>query len=224
MSEEEKAKDELMAKIAEMPSGVAGTALPAFRINEKGHHVPESLVKEVDKLRDEMVLELVGKAKELQQSMLEFKCLVSDTVAAFVDLSTEKYEVKIKAKKGNMTFPSYDGNYKIVTQCAERLSFDERLQAAKALFDACIGRWSEGGNENLVVLVRDAFNVDKEGNIDARRILALRRHKIEDEDWQNAMQAISDAVQVVGSTAYIRFYKKGDRDKFQAISLDFASL
>jgi hypothetical protein len=220
MSEEEKFKNALV----NLPSGAAEIALPKYRINAKGHHVPENLVKPVDGMRDDLVIELISKARALQQSMLEFKHAAFDTVTAFVDLSAEKYEVKIKSQKGNMTFPSFDGSKKVTIQIAERISFDERLQAAKALFDACIEKWSEGGNENLVVLIRDAFNVDKEGNIDARSILALRRHKIEDKDWENAMKAISDAVQVIGSTEYIRFYEKDGRDKFQAITLDFAGL
>lgn len=225
MSEEEKVKDELMAKISEMPLCVAGGALPTFRINEKGHHVPESLVKPIDAMRDELVLQLIDKAKNVRQRLSGFKGLAFDDITAFVQLSVEKYKVDPKSKKrGNITLLSFDGRYKIQVQSADRISFDERLQAAKSLIDGCIEKWSEGGNSNLKALIHDAFNTDKEGNIDARRILSLRRVQIDDEDWKNAMQAISDAVQVVGSKEYIRFYEKDANGDFQAISLDFAGL
>lgn len=195
-----------------------------YRTNAKGHLVPENLVSPVDSLRDGVVNQLVIAAKKAQHEMIEFKQSAFGDVTAFVELSAEKYGAELKSKRGNMTLLSFDGKRKVQVQSADRISFDERLQAAKALIDKCIERWTEGGNSNLTALIHDAFNVDKEGNIDARRILALRRVQIDDDDWKRAMQAISDAVQVTGSTEYIRFYEKDSDGKFQAISLDFASL
>lgn len=197
---------------------------PKYRTNAQGHLVPEHLIKPVDAMRDELVLQLIKGAKFLQQAIIKFKRMSFDDVAAFVELSAEKYNAVIGSKKGNLTLLSFDGKYKIQIQAQDRIAFDERMQAAKALIDVCIEKWSKGGDKNLVALIHDAFNADKEGNMDARRILSLRRVQIDDEDWKNAMQAISDAVQVIGSTEYIRFYEKGDRDKFQAITLDFAGL
>ena len=55
--------------------------------------------------------------------------------------------------------------------------------------------------------------------------LGLRRLNISDEKWQMAMQAIGESLQVVGSKEYIRFYQRvGTTDKYEAISLDIASL
>jgi len=58
-----------------------------------------------------------------------------DDVGAFIQLSAEKYEVKVGGNKGNVSLLSFDGRYKIVRQVAENITFDERLQAAKALID-----------------------------------------------------------------------------------------
>ncbi|WP_143413368.1 DUF3164 family protein, partial [Haemophilus aegyptius] len=68
-----------------------------------------------------------------------------------------------------------------------------------------------------------AFNVDKEGNLNTSRILGLRRVDIQDERWQNAMQAISESVQVVSSKAYVRLYERvGETDQYVPIALDVA--
>ncbi|WP_146208560.1 DUF3164 family protein, partial [Haemophilus influenzae] len=68
-----------------------------------------------------------------------------------------------------------------------------------------------------------AFNVDKEGNLNTSRILGLRRVDIQDERWQNAMQAISESVQVVSSKAYVRLYERvGESDQYVPIALDVA--
>ncbi len=137
---------------------------------------------------------------------------------------TQDEAVKMGGRKGNLSLHSFDGKYKVQVAQQDRIAFDERLQAAKALIDICIEKWSKGGNSNLIALIHDAFNVDKEGNLDQRRILSLRRVEIDDADWKNAMQAISDAVKVVGSTEYMRFFERDENGKYQSITLDFSGL
>ncbi|MNP41547.1 hypothetical protein D3C76_1352550 [compost metagenome] len=72
--------------------------------------------------------------------------------------------------------------------------------------------------------MNEAFRTDKVGEISTGRVLALRRLEISDLRWQRAMQAISDAVQVVGSKSYVRIYERiGDSDQYASIPLDIAS-
>ncbi|HDL4342987.1 TPA: DUF3164 family protein, partial [Mannheimia haemolytica] len=66
--------------------------------------------------------------------------------------------------------------------------------------------------------------VDKEGNLSTAKILSLRRVEIDDARWNQAMTAISDSVQVIGSKGYIRFYKRDENGKYQPISLDMAGV
>lgn len=56
-------------------------------------------------------------------------------------------------------------------------------------------------------------------------MLALRRLDIQDPRWLQAMDAIGDACQVVGSKSYIRVYERiGDSDQYRPISLDIAGV
>ncbi|PRL98825.1 hypothetical protein BV011_01718 [Haemophilus influenzae] len=67
--------------------------------------------------------------------------------------------------------------------------------------------------------------MDKEGNLNTSRILGLRRVDIQDPRWQNAMQAISESVQVVSSKAYVRLYERmGESDQYVPIALDVAGV
>jgi len=193
--------------------------------NNLGHLVPLENVEPIDLERHELVLELVKKAKELQQAMLQFKVDAFGDVAALVELSTERYDVKLGGKKGNVSLTSYDGKYKIQRSIAEHITFDERLLAAKALIDQCIHRWTEHSGTEIKALVEQAFQVDRQGNLSTTRILALRRIKIDDSDWQTAMEAIADSIQITGSKSYIRLYERcGDTDQFKPIALDLAKL
>lgn len=199
--------------------------LDGYKRDARGHLIPLSMIKPIDATRDKLVVELVEKAKVLHRAIADFKATVFGDVAAFVQLSGEEYGVKLGGKKGNITLFTFDGTFKILLATADKIMFDERLQAAKALVDECIADWSKGSTPEIKVLVQEAFQADKEGNLNTGRILGLRRLEITDERWLRAMKAIAESVQVVGSKQYIRFYERvGDTDQYVPISLDIAAV
>ncbi|HDR1236407.1 TPA: DUF3164 family protein [Pasteurella multocida] len=190
--------------------------------NIKGNLVPDEMVKEIDKERDCLVRGFVEQALEKQKEVRAFKKQVFDDIDAFIQLSAEKYDVQLGGRKGNVTLLSYDGEYKLIIAVQDRLTFDERIQAAKQLIDECLHEWSADARPELRSIINDAFQVDKEGNLNTARILSLRRVEIQDERWTKAMQAISDSIQIVDSKDYVRFYKRDENGNYQQISLDMA--
>ncbi|MBI4928158.1 MAG: DUF3164 family protein [Anaerolineae bacterium] len=192
--------------------------------DSKGRLVPISMVSEIDQQRDQLVREVADAAKNLRESMQRYKLQAMGDVQAFVDLSAERYGVKLGGQKGNTTLVSFDGKYKIQVAITEHLSFDERLQAAKKLVDECLTDWTGDSRDEIKTIVLDAFQVDKEGRINTGRILGLRRLPIDDERWLRAMAAIADSMQVVGSKTYLRIYERDALGKYQPITLDLAAL
>lgn len=196
-----------------------------YKEDAAGRLVPIATIRPIDIARDELVLEIVESARQLSEAIAKFKSSAFGDIAAFVSMSAEEYGVKIGGSKGNVTLLSFDGRYKIQRAIAESLSFDERLQAAKELIDQCITDWSQGSSPEIRALVNDAFQVDQAGKINTGRVLGLRRLDIKDERWLGAMTAISEAVQVVGSKAYVRVYERvGDTGQYQPIPLDVAGV
>ncbi|SIO94820.1 DUF3164 family protein [Vibrio spartinae] len=195
-----------------------------FKTNALGHLVPESQIKEIDKLRDEVVLDIVAKAQATQQAMAAFKNQAMVQVADFVDLSAEEFDVKYGGTKGNVTLVSFDGKYKIIRSIGEHRVFDERIQAAKAKIDECIKRWSEGSTDQIKALVELAFRVNKQGHIDVNQVLSLRQLNIDDPDWLEAMDAIADSIRVIGKTPYLRIYERDSSGVYKQIALDLAKL
>ena len=200
------------------------TIPPGYWRDAKGNLVAESNVKEIDKLRDELVKDLIADAMTLRIEIADFKGAAMGEIEAFIATSAEEYDANIGGKKGNVTLYSYDGQYKIVRQIAEHLTFDERLQAAKALIDDCLREWTEDGRDEVKTIINDAFHVDQEGKINVGRILGLRRLDITDDRWLKAMKAISDSLQVIGSKPYIRFYERQEDESYKPIPLDIAAL
>jgi len=190
----------------------------------QGRLVPLDQVKEIDRERDTLVMELVGQVKAMRSAMRDLKGQIMGEIEAFVQLSAEQHGAQLGGKKGNVTLVSYDGRYKVVRQISEHLSFDEQLQAAKALIDECIKEWTENSRTELQVLINDAFQVDKEGKINTGRVLGLRRLDIKDDRWKRAMDAISDSLQVTGTKAYVRIYERQEDGSYKALPLDMAAL
>jgi hypothetical protein len=193
--------------------------------NAVGHLVPKELISEIDLTRDELVREIISRAEKTQKDMQDFKMKSLADLMAFVELSAEKYHVKMGGLKGNISFISFDGQYKIQIAVAERVVFDERIHAAKEIIDQCIHRWTEGTGAEIRALVEHAFQTDKEGNISLSRILGLTQLKIEDELWKKGIDALRDSMQVAGTNTYMRLYKRtGPNGKYEQISLDMAAI
>lgn len=193
--------------------------------NSQGSLVPESNVKEIDKLRDQTVRRIWELADALNQEMQKFKTQAFADVATFVQISADQYGAKIGGTKGNVQLLTFDGRLKIQRNIAERITFDERLQAAKQLIDECLKEWTEDGRDEIKAIINNAFNVDKKGEISTTKILGLKRIEINHPKWIDAMQAISDSINIAGSKSYLRFYKRNDETgEYIPMSLDLATI
>lgn len=200
--------------------------IPAgYRQDTMGRLVRESMVKEIDKLRDDLVCDLVRRARDTSGALLAFKTRAFEEIESFVELSAAEYDQTYGGTKGNINLVSYDGRYKIQRAVSDHFEFDERLQVAKELIDACISDWTDESRPEVQMLINDAFQVDKKGNVSTKRIMSLRKFNIEDERWTKAMAAINDSLTVVGSRVYLRVYERIEgTDQWKQIPLDLASV
>jgi hypothetical protein len=198
--------------------------MDGYMRDSQGRLVPVEMVSDLDRLRDEVVLEIVAKALAMRETLSEFKAGIREELTSYISLSAERYGKKYGGKKGNVTLTSYDGSLRLVLSINENIVFDERLRIAKDIIDECITRWSEGSRSEIRALVADAFYVDKTGRINTGRILGLRRLAIQDPQWQQAMEAISDSVQIVGGKEYLRIYTRDESGEYKQVPLDIATL
>lgn len=192
--------------------------------DSQGRLVPVEMVGALDLLRDETVRGITERAVAMQEQLSAFKRGIREELLAYIELSYEKYGKKFGGKEGNITLTSYDGRYRLNLAIDKVLYFDERLQAAKRLIDECITRWTAGSRAEIVTLINDAFYVAKGGSVNAARILGLRRLAIKDPQWQKAMEAISDSIQISGKKEYLRFYVREENGKYRRMPLDVAAL
>jgi hypothetical protein len=195
-----------------------------FMTDSQGRQVPKDLVKNIDIQRDITVRRIADEAMKMKSILTDFKNQIRDEIIKFCELSADQYGVKWGGKKGNITLTTYDGQFKLVVAMNDNITFDERLQVARDLIGKCLKKWSSGARQEICVLVNDAFQVDKQGKISTARVLGLRRLDIQDKDWQTAMTAITESVQITGTKQYLRVYERDANGEYQNIPLDVAAL
>lgn len=195
-----------------------------FMHDSAGRLVPIEHVKPQHLLEDQTVRKVIGYAQELSDRISRFRGHTFDDVSSFAELLAEQYQAKVGGKKGNVTLTTYDGLNKITVQVADQLAFGPELQVAKELVDQCITDWSDGARSEIRTLVEHAFQVDKEGQINRAALFQLRRLKIDDNNWRHAMEALGDAIRVVGSKQYVRFYRRANlAARWEPITIDLAA-
>ncbi|MBF0182475.1 MAG: DUF3164 family protein [Magnetococcales bacterium] len=195
-----------------------------YMMDPLGRLIPDQMVSDMDRLRDQTVREIVARAKAQSEALRTTRSSIMADVYAFVQLSAERWQAKIGGRKGNISLTSYDGRYKVQLAISDRLAFSEGIHAAKALVDECITKWSTGSRSEIKVLVQDAFQVDKEGTLNTHRILSLLRLEIIDNTWSRAMNAIKESLITMGSKSYIRVYERDSVGRYVPIPMDIAAV
>ena len=70
-----------------------------YKKDAKGNLVPLENIREIDLLRDELVQEIATKARAVQDNLIAFKREAMDDIAAFVQLSADRYDVNVAQER-----------------------------------------------------------------------------------------------------------------------------
>lgn len=210
---------------APIPSGRVTVDGVDYLADAKGALVPVSLIKPQHLLQDEMVRKIMGYAVALSEQVARFKAHTFADIGALEALLDQEYGATIGGPKGNKTLMTHDGLMKVQVQVADYIDFGPELQTAKGLIDECLNEWAAGARDELRAIVTRAFNTDKPGQINRSEVFMLLRLDIKDARWQRAMEAIRDAMRVVGSKTYVRCYRRDAQDApWAAVSIDLAKV
>lgn len=206
-----------------IPTGIETLNGTDYMPDSKGNMVPVALIKPAAKLEDQTVRTIMGYAKSLSEQVARFKGHTFEDLSAFEAILADQYDAKKGGAKGNKTFMTHDGLFKIQVQVSDQIDFGVELNIAKELIDECLNEWTTQSRPEIKAVVTRAFNTDKAGKINKSELFMLMRLEIEDTRWKKAMKAIQDAIRVVGSTQYVRCYERETFDgPWKAITIDLA--
>lgn len=207
-----------------MPSGIIDVHGKPYMPDGTGGLRPVESIPPLKKLMDEAVRGEFGFAMALADQLRRFRHHLFSNLDAFDDLVMQEYGVKIGGPKGNRTYTSFDGLWKIEVRVQDRFSYGPEMQAAKALFDECLNEWAADTRAEMRSIVTNAFSTDKEGQIARGNVHTLLKTESDDPRWQSGQRAIRDAVYVLGSKEYIRFSFRADqKDDFEPLTINLAN-
>ena len=195
-----------------------------FMEDGEGNLRRKDRIKPLEIERDKLTREFFLNAILVHDELQAFTKKLKRDVAEFVSHAMKNYDKRLGGTKGNVTLYSFDRRIKIERSRQDRLCFNENLVAAKAMIDECIKRWSKGSNKNLQAIVQGAFKTDKHGRFSAAKVLSLRQHNIQDEQWQLAMTALADAIEVDSSAEYFRIYFRLEDGTYRQLALDISDI
>lgn len=209
---------------AAMPDGLVDVHGEMHMRNATGALVPVKAIPPLKKLRDDTVRREFGFAIALSEQIARFKGHTMTRLGQFDALVDQDYKVKVGGEKGNRTYMSFDGLWKIEVRVQDRLAFDDGMQAAKAIFDECMREWGAGNRPELQTMLSNAFAVDKEGQINRTAVFILLGVESDDPRWKEGQRALKEAMYVIGSKEYLRFSFRDDhRARWQTLTIDLAA-
>ena len=197
--------------------------LPNYMENAQGHLVPLKNVKDIDIERDAVVNEIAQRAEKLDRAICEFKDFALGEVEAFADLSAERWGVHLGGNKGNITLPSYNGMYRVKIDRQDRQEFNESLNVARQLIKECILEWTEGTRDEVRLIIDQAFETNKQGQVSVSKVQGLKSLKIDHPKWLKAMDAIDESIRVTTTKTYIRVYKRNVTGDYIYMPMDGSS-
>lgn len=180
-------------------------------------------IRETDIMYHELVLFVAVIAMGLSGKMQRFKRRIFEDVTAMLGLLYEKFEVERGGKEGNMTFFTFDRQFKLVIAIQKAIGFGPELQVAKAKIDAALVEMDAGNDSDMKTLATAAFTM-VDGKLNVAAVLRLRTLNIKNEQWREAMRIIDAAIIVLSSKKQIRLYRRDEQDEYIAIPLDIAAL
>ncbi len=209
---------------APMPDGIIDVAGKPYMPDGTGKLTAVEVIPARKKLRDEMVRREFGFALALSEQIARFRAHVITNLGSFDAMIKQEYGVTVGGEKGNRSYLSYDGLWKIEVRVQPRIGYSSEMQSAKALFDECMREWSADAPAELRSIVTNAFDVDREGQINRANVDILLNVESENPRFREGQRALREAEYTISSKEYVRFSMRPDcRSKWQAVTIDLAN-
>lgn len=190
--------------------------------NSRGKLVPESSVKPLDALRDQMVERTFSSIGSLESLMKQVKQACFEDIEAYLETGAEVYGVELRNEKGNYTFTSFDGSRKIRVYYSKTMDIAPEIGLAKSLIDEYLNSELSSASDGIKAIVTGAFQLNQ-NRYDAKRLLELKTYDIDDDRWRRAMEIIDDSVTTTLTCRCISFYEKKGEQWFTK-NLNFSTI
>lgn len=190
--------------------------------DEDGALVPERMVKPFRFLEDDFVRTVATAALSTSSTLARLKALSFSEAQALIDTLASVHGVKVGGKAGNVSFFSYDREFRVQISVQERLAVNANIVTAKTALNEWLAVTDAG--DEARALINAAFGLGDQDGIRVAELVRLKKLVIDHPMWRAAMAAIDDALETAGKAQYLRVYRRDPGGKYQQIPLDLASV
>ena len=159
-------------------------------------------------------------------AQLTLSTLKKESIAHAENFNNLKYELEDKPTKEAKSFELKNDKIKIIVESQDRFDFnDEAIVHINAIKDIFREKF-ENRNKGFYNLLDSILMKNSKGEYDAKLLTKARKQvrELGDDNLIEEFDKLNDCLMVVGSTKYIRVYKKDEENKWKDISLNFSSL
>ena len=192
-----------------------------FWKNSEGDLIPISRIYPHEKKSEILVERVHNRVRRLQERLIAEKKRIGEDIDKYLKAVANDFG---EEWEGNAKIFNFDKSKQIEVKNAKHLIADERMKIAETKIKNLIKKWAPGSNDKIIILVQIAFQLDAKGDYNIKKIYELRRVKIKDTEWNEAMEIAMDSISVDYSKIYFNFREKKEDGKLVAIPLNFSSL
>jgi hypothetical protein len=201
---------------------------PEWLVNATGAKCHRDTIPAIRLTEDQLVRDHHARAEALSAYVRAEKEAMFADVEAFRKLQMELYGVPQTSgeQRGFANLSSFDGSKTLQIADATTMYFGSELDAVKKLLEGFLERKGKGIDPIVHSMAMASFQKNRNDDVQPDKVWALTKidgSGTEDEDWQNIIRAIRDAVRYRLTNTHMRFHRlvNGKREQ---IPLDFSKM
>jgi len=188
----------------------------------QGNDVPVKYVSSYDKKKEKVINKIATEASKINEMLEDFKKRMFAECDKLFDEMFKANDLEKIAQK-NYTLYSFDKSFKIEVTSQDVVDFDDRIQLAQAKINEYLKIKTDGADQELSILVNNAFKT-KKGRLDKARIFGLFPLKINHLLWLEAMELIKNSIVTNYTRRYAVLYVRDDEGKYIQVQLNFSAI
>lgn len=185
----------------------------------------ESNLSDLEREENTLVGALFPRAKDLHEQMGRFKHDVMSMIEETIKRCIKDHKIKRFEKiKGNVSFVSIDGKYKVERGISDKIEANSSIEAARQLFVQYAEVLEAQSGEDAREFLKDYFRLNKDQYVTSK-LVELCNKSFTHPLYKQAKAALEQALFVSSTKAYVRFYIRNEKDdSWSAMPLQFSSI
>ena len=195
-------------------------------IDDAGTSIPYNRITKAERLMERSSARILKEALVINKRLTAFKLMIQELSQEAFDAFMDE-RTSTKKHKGNFTWYNFDRSIKIEININQPIQFDELgIIAAKEKFEAFLDNNIESKKNFIKKMIKEAFETQRKGNMDVKRVLGLTRYVKEANDPQftEAVNLINAAIRRPKSKKYFRVWHLDQNNEYQTVELNFSNI